>query len=216
MEQLVDITKLTAAELKEYTKKAEAKENDKLEKERIAYETNRDNIISKITETANALSRELSEFKTFCHIEMEKQELKLTEYGKLRANSKGGFSITSSCGNMRVTRRRDTEPAWDERASKAIGLIKDFLADTVKKRDVKLYEILLSFLERNSKGDLEYSRVMDLYKHENKFDDDRWLEGLRLIKQSFTNHLKGYGYEFKIKNEETGKLESILLNFSSH
>ncbi|NDG53898.1 MAG: DUF3164 family protein, partial [Flavobacteriia bacterium] len=118
----------------------------------------------------------------------------LSEYGKIRSNSKGGFSVTDKNDTMRVTRRRDTEPVWDERSGKAVELIKEFLGDAIKKRDIKMYEILMSFLERNANGDLEYGRVMDLYKHEDKFDDPRWKEGLKLIKESFSNHLKGYGY----------------------
>lgn len=207
-------TELSTAELEALLKQRKQDESKKLERERIEYEKNRDEKVTAMMLTAKALFRELGEFKTFCHIEMEKQSVKLSEYGKLRSNSKGGFSIADSEDTMRIKRRRDTEPSWDERSSKAIELIKEFLSDTIKKRDVKLHEILLSFLERNANGDLEYSRVMDLYKHEDKFDDPRWKEGLRLIKESFSNHLKGFGYEFKFK-DENGHWENILLNFSS-
>eukprot|EP01038_Epipyxis_sp_PR26KG_P000918 gene918-1293_t len=133
---------------------------------------------------------------------MDNQANKLANYGKIRGNSKGGFSVSDRNDTMKVTRRRDTEPVWDERSTKAIELIKEFLGDAIKKRDLDMYEILMGFLERNEKGDLEYARVMDLYKHEAKFDDERWKEGLRLIKESFSNHLKGFGYEFKFRNDE--------------
>lgn len=211
---LVDISKLSAKDLKKYLAEKEKAEKDQLEKERKAYEREKDQMIEKIITTVTTMSKELAEFKTFCHIEMDNHQKKLENYGKLRSNSKGGFSLTNSDDTMRVTRRLDTEPTWDERSTKAMELIKDFLSDTVKKRDMKLYEILISFLERNAKGDLEYSRVMDLYKHEDKFDDPRWKEGLRLMKESFSNHLKGFGYEFKIKGAD-GKWQSLLLNFSS-
>jgi hypothetical protein len=189
-------------------------EKDKEEKEKATYEKDRDEMVFKVLTTAKALFKELGEFKTFCHIEMDKQAVKLSEYGKLRSNSKGGFSVTDTEDTMRVTRRRDTEPVWDERSGKAVELIKDFLGDAIKKRDVKMYEILMSFLERNAQGELEYNRVMDLYKHEDKFDDPRWKEGLKLIKESFSNHLKGYGYEFKMKGAD-GKWQNLYLNFSS-
>lgn len=214
-EETVDITKLSTQELEQLLAKRKKAEATKAEKEKVEYEKKRDINVEKMINTANALFKELGEFKQFCHITMDEQAVKLSEYGKLRSNSKGGFSITNSDDTMRVTRRRDTEPVWDERSSKAIELIKDFLTDTIKKRDTKLYEILISFLERNANGDLEYSRVMDLYKHEDKFDDERWKEGLKLIKESFSNHLKGFGYEFKIKGEN-GKWQPLLLNFSSH
>ncbi|MDQ8012014.1 MAG: DUF3164 family protein [Flavobacterium nitrogenifigens] len=205
---------LSTSELEEILKSRKESEAKKLEKEKMQYEKNRDEKVEKMILTAQCLFRELSEFKQYMHIEMEDQAVKLSEYGKIRSNSKGGFSISNADDTMRVKRRRDTEPSWDERSSKAVELIKEFLSDTIKKRDLKLHEILLSFLERNANGDLEYSRVMDLYKHEDKFDDPRWKEGLRLMKESFSNHLKGFGYEFKHK-DENGQWHNILLNFSS-
>lgn len=178
------------------------------------YEADRDQGIKIIMKDAVSFFDELTIFKKVCHEIMEAQAVKLSEYGKMRSNSKGGFSITTADGQLRVTRRRDTEPAFDERSEKAIELIKDFLGDTVKKRDLKLYEILMSLISRNKNQDLEYSEVMSLLQHEDKFDDTRWTEGLRLIKESYSNHLKGYGYEFKRKGAD-GKWENLILNFSS-
>lgn len=213
-QETIDITTLSAKELMDLATKKAKQENAKLEKEKAAYEAHRDEKVFEIINTAQTLARELGEFKTFCHLTMDEQQKALEGYGKINKKSKGGFSVTNSDDTLRVTRRRDTEPVWDERASKGTQLIKDFLGDTIKKRDLKLYNILIGFLERNEKGDLEYARVMDLYKHESEFDDARWKEGLRLIKESFSNHLKGFGYEFKIKGED-GKWQNLLLNFSS-
>ena len=209
----IDISKLSVSELEAYLKKKKEKEAKQLAQEKETYERERDENIFKIITTAKTLFKELGEFKQYCHIEMDNQANKLANYGKIRSNSKGGFSVSDRNDTMKVTRRRDTEPVWDERSTKAIELIKEFLGDAIKKRDLDMYEILMGFLERNEKGDLEYARVMDLYKHEAKFDDERWKEGLRLIKESFSNHLKGFGYEFKFRNDE-GKWENILLNFS--
>lgn len=205
---------LTTAELEQMLANRKKAERAKEEKEKAKYEEDRDQMVEKVLLTASALFRELGEFKTYCHIEMDKQAVKLSEYGKVRSNSKGGFSVTNSDDTMRITRRRDTEPVWDERSGKAVELIKEFLGDAIKKRDTKMHDILMSFLERNANGDLEYGRVMDLYKHEDKFDDPRWKEGLKLIKESFSNHLKGYGYEFKMKGAD-GKWQNLYLNFSS-
>lgn len=209
-----DLSKLSTQELEELLKKRKAAEAKKAAAEKKEYEADRDKKIENIITTARTLFRELSEFKDYCHIEMDKQAEKLSGYGKLRSNSKGGFTITHSDGTMRVTRRRDTEPFWDERSTKAIELIKDFLSDTIKKRDKDLYEILMGFLQRNEKGDLEYARVMSLFQHADKFNDPRWTEGLKLIKESYGNHLKGFGYEFKVKTP-SGHWQNLILNFSS-
>ena len=214
MNQEKSINEMSASEIEAVLAKKKAAEAKKMEKEKTEYVENRDKVVANIFTTANVLFKELGEFKQYCHIEMDTQANKLAEYGKIRSNSKGGFTVTNSDDTMRITRRRDTEPTWDERSVKAVELIKDFLGDTIKKRDIDTYEILIGFIQKNSKGDLEYSKVMELYSHESRFDDVRWKEGLRLIKESFSNHFKGYGYEFKFRNEQSGKWENILLNFS--
>ncbi|MCK8143172.1 DUF3164 family protein [Flavobacterium sp. I-SCBP12n] len=114
---------LTTAELEQMLANRKKAERAKEEKEKAKYEEDRDKMVEKVLLTASALFRELGEFKTYCHIEMDKQAVKLSEYGKVRSNSKGGFSVTNSDDTMRITRRRDTEPVWDERSGKAVELI---------------------------------------------------------------------------------------------
>tara|TARA_R110002050_G_scaffold295237_1_gene453834 strand:+ start:5834 stop:6493 length:660 start_codon:yes stop_codon:yes gene_type:complete len=192
-------------------KKAQLLQEEKKKKE---YEYQRNIVVNEIVQQAITLQTQLAQFKSLCHQVMEEQAEALANYGKMPGKSKGGFSITDSDGVLRVTRRRDTEPHWDERSTKAVELIKDFLGDAIKKRDLKMYDILMSFLERNENGDMEYGRVMNLLQHEEKFGDPRWKEGLKLIKESYSNHLKGFGYEFKTRGSR-GKWENLLLNFSS-
>jgi hypothetical protein len=205
---------MTAEELEQLLAKKKQAARMRQEKERKAYEAKRDETVSEIMQRAIELQGELEQFKAMCHASMEEQAIALREYGGLRSNSKGGFSITDATGTLRVTRRRDTEPSWDERSTKAVELIKDFLSDTIKKKDIDLYEILMSFLEKNENGDLEYARVMNLWQHEERYGDPRWKEGLKLIKESYNNHLKGYGYEFKTRGSDK-KWQTINLTFAS-
>jgi len=204
----------TVAELEEKLANAKKAEFKKQENEKKEYESKRDQKVAQGIATAKTLFKEMLEFKQWCHTEMDEQEKRLTEYGKIRKNSKGGFSVKNTQQNECITRMRATEPVWDERATKAVELIKDFLGDAIKKRDVDLYEILIGFLQKNKKGELEFSSVMELYKYENKYNDERWKEGLRLIKESYSNHLKGFGYEFKYRGED-GKWQNIILTFAS-
>ncbi|MDC9722399.1 MAG: hypothetical protein PSN34_06455 [Urechidicola sp.] len=73
----------------------------------------------------------------------------------------------------------------------------------------------MSFLIRNKSGDLEYSRVMDLLSHEDKYTDERWVEGLHLVKESYSNVMKGYGYQLMHRPKEGDKWDNINLSFSS-
>ncbi len=209
-----NLSELSTAEIKALLATREKDEKALLAKEQIQYVTERDHSIESLMTEALTLAQTISDYKAKVHSVMDAQAKKLASYGKLNGKSKGGFSISNTASTYRITRRRDTEPTWDERADKAVELIKEFMASVVKKRDVKLYEILLKFLEKNEAGDLEYAKVFGLMEHEDKFEDPRWKEGLRLLKQSYSVSLKCFGYEFKRKNT-AGKWDSLVLNFSS-
>ena len=206
--------KFTAAELKKMLAETEKEERLLREKEGQEYVNDRDQTIEDLFDEGEELSERVAAFKEKCHSKMALQAEKLEKYGKMRATSKGGFQITHSSNFQRIIRRRDTLPEWDERASKGVDILKDFLFTVVKKRDVKLYEILISFLAKNAKGDLEYSKVFNLLQHEDKFEDPRWKEGLKLLKEGYSISLKSFGYEFK-KKDDTGKWNMLVLNFSS-
>ncbi len=205
----------TEEQLEALLEKKRAENERKRAQEKKQYENRRDLAVENLIIKAKKIAEELKQFKEDCEKTMETQAVELSNYGKMRSNSKGGFTLTHGNGMARVKRRRDTEPVWDERSTKAIELIHAFLYDTVKKRDQDLFEILIGFIQRNKNGDLEYARVMELIQHEHKFKDERWITGLRLIKESYSNVLRGFGYELNVKNEGTGKWEFLNLNFSS-
>ena len=70
----------------------------------------------------------------------------------------------------------------------------------------------MSLLERK-KGDLDIQLVQKLYSMEDRFDDENWREGIRLLKESYSyNHSKDYLSFFKKGNNN--EWEGINLNFS--
>ena len=212
--ETIDLSNVTAEQLEEALKSKKKRAKVKREKERKEYEGNRDLRVNSIITRAKQLSNLLESFKADCHQIMDEQFESLKGYGAIRSNSKGGFSVVHSCGDIKVVRTRSTQPHWDERSKKAVELINSFLHDTIKKKDVDTFELLLSFIQKNDNGDLEYSRVMILLGHQDRYDDPRWVEGLKLIRESYSVHLTGYGYDFKIKDEK-GKWKNINIQFSS-
>lgn len=208
------VSQLSTKELEALLAGKKASEKKQRENERKIYEKEKDATVEDLFIEALELGLATARFKEKCHVVMQMQHEKLSNYGGIRSNSKGGFELTHSNGDKAIRRRRDTDPKWDERATKAVELIKDFLGDTVKKRDADLHDILMDFIERNEAGDLEFSKVMNLFKHQDKFNDPRWINGLQLIKESYSQSFKAYGYEFRQKGRG-GKMESITLNFSS-
>lgn len=213
--ETVNVNELSSKELEALLASKKAEERAMREAERKEYETDRDNLIVHVMESAKKTSLLLAAFKQQLHKDFNIQEEKLNSYGLMRGNSKGGFALTTNDGKYRVKRVRNTQPQWDERSTKALGLIGEFLRDTVKKKDQKLFEILYSFIQKNDKGDLEYAKVMHLLSHKDKYTDERWEEGLQLIQESYSVQLRGFGYEFYEKNETTGKFDKVEINFTA-
>lgn len=210
----VDLTKVSAEDLRKALQEKIKQEQLDRENEKKAYENERDELINEIIDRSIKINIDLKLFKDGLNTVFNDHEERLKNYGGIRSNSKGGFSLIHSSGSYKVSRIRATEPTWDERSSKALELISDFLRDTVKKKDSKLFEILFSFIQKNEKGELEYSKVMHLFKHRDKYDDQRWVEGLNLIQESYSVHLKGFRYDF-YKKDNDGKWEKIDINFTS-
>ena len=207
------LDQLTEQEIEDFLAKKKEEKRKANQKAKATYEKQKDKVVMSLMDKAVKVFNLLDELKKACHEQMDEQAIKLQDYGGLPKKSKGGYSLTTSDQGYRVTRTRDTQPEWDERAEAGVILIKEFLHDTVKKVDKKLFEILLSFIEKNHRGDLEYAKVFTLLNHRDKYGDKRWIKGLDLLQEGFSNHLKGYGYEFKTKGPD-GKWQSLILNFS--
>jgi hypothetical protein len=208
------LKKIATEELLNELKTRKSPEMQKQIKDREKYEAQREKTISTLFKEAIKNNELLKAFHTKCVVEMDAQYERLQSYGEIRANSKGGFSIMSADGTKKISYKYVSFGKFDERANKAADLLKDFLQDFVKKKDAKVYNIVMSLLEKNKEGDFEYSRINSLYKYENEFDDMRWQEAIKLFKESFVRAESKMQLYFQQKNE-SGIFETINLNFST-
>ncbi len=210
-----DITEMTDAELEQALAERKRAKEAQQKKEREAYETQRDDMIISLAGMARELSKRISEFKGVVFQQIEAFQEQADKYGDIRGNSKGGFSLRTNEGDLKVSYMRNVINEFDERADKALSLIKDFLESTVKKRDQQTYKIISTLLVRNKAGDLNVSRVIQLLDLRNEFSDERWTGAMRLLEESYRDRPIAYNVSFYERNELTGKDELIPLSFSS-
>lgn len=208
------IDQMTPEEIENYLNKIMADKRNAAAKAKEAFEKEQYYVANTLFDMAKKASEFMIDVKLTCQTEMEKQAIALEKYGRFPVKSKGGFSIDNEDKTIRITRTRDTQPHWDSRSEKGTALIKEFLVDALKKKDKDGYEMLMELLAKNADGQLEYSRVMIIIQNEGRFSDPRWHEGIRLLKESYSIHMKGYGYRFKYKGPD-GKWQTMDMNFSS-
>lgn len=195
---------------------AEVKAQEKAEKQakRLDYEKKRNEVVKELVSEAKGLNEQLQAFKNKALKTMNEFSELASEYGDIRTNSRGGFSLRNNDLNLKATLRRNMTHEYDERADKAMALINDFLASTVKKKDQQAYVTIKTLLERNAKGDLKPDRVASLLKIRDNYNDERWTKALDLLEESYSPRQVSFNVEF-YEVDGIGKEQPICLTFAS-
>ena len=209
------VDQMSTEELQTYLETRQKQEKERIKKERDAYESYVEETVMEIVNEAIGVSKTIKNYHSSATTKLNEMRDKLQEYGMIRSNSKGGYRRITKDGQYQVVYKYSTSSDWDERAGKAENLLRDFLKDTIKKRDLKTYNIISALLERNKEGDLEYSRIQSLYSQENEFDDPRWKEAIRLFKESYQPTTSKMYIEVYERSEESNKWKLIPCNLSS-
>src|SRR5690554_3279278 len=98
MKKEPEVTEMSVQELEALLKRRKEAESKALERAKKAYEADRDKAVREAIHDAKKVNELLSNFKEKMHEMMEMHGKKLAEYGEIRSNSKGGFSLQSSDG----------------------------------------------------------------------------------------------------------------------
>ena len=211
MTAIEQINNMSAAQIEELLNQKRAKEAEEKEAERKQYEYLKDQTVTSLTIEASALMNSLKNFKARAFQEAGALYELLCQYSKRHADGKGNFSVESADGSMRMTVNQKDLNRFDERSIQAEKHIKEFITKRFSGDD-DTTDLILSILERK-RGTLDIRLIQKLYAMENRFTDPSWIEGIKLLKESWNpTETKGYiTFEVRIENE----WKAINLNFAS-
>ncbi|MDR2887684.1 MAG: DUF3164 family protein [Bacteroidales bacterium] len=209
-----DISRLSVEELRKELERreAEAKEARLIARER--YERERNALVTDLMADAVWLENKMKVFKSGALARLNGFRQLALEYGEIRSNSKGGFLLRHSETQEVVSLDRNTVPEYDERASLAEQLLKEFLEEKVKKRDKQTYRTISALMERNKKGDYTPSRIASLLKIRDNYDDEKWVKAMQLFEESFQVRDISYSVSF-YRKDTMGKDQALCLTFAS-
>lgn len=205
------LDKLSTQELQELLEQRKKDEKAVKERERKQYELKRDRLVNRQLQRAKRLSSLLEEFKSKSFDDLEDFNKDMLSYGDYKKDGKGNFTIKNEDSTQKIEFSRQPKFEFDERAAIAEQHIKDFLSDMVKKKDLKIYNIITSLLEKRNKQ-YDPRLISKLYQHE--FEDERWVKGIKLFKESYRETGSRFYVRFYEQNEN-GEWNSVNLNFSS-
>ena len=211
----MNVEDLTEEELNELLDKKQAAKREENRLAKLSYEKSRDQLVSTLTEEAMRLHKQMASFKAKAVGQLNEFRDAAKKYGDIRSNSKGGFGLRNTKQDMRVVYERNTKSEYDERAALAETLLKEFLAEKIKKKDKQTYRTVTALLTRNKKtGDYNPTSINSLIAIEDNYNDERWVKAIKLFKESYNTVDVSMSVSFYTK-DNTGKDELIPLTFAS-
>lgn len=208
------MSKMTAAEIEAYLAEAKKREKSEYAEKKKQYEAYRDKMVREMVSEAEELNKKLAAAKAKWMNGLKKFMEKARKYGDVRSNSKGGYSLRTSDSKKLVVYEHNSKPEYDERADMAENLLREFLEDMVKKADKKSYNVIVSLMSRNKRGDFNTSRINSLLSIKDNYDDERWQRAMKLFEESYNNRIISNSVSF-YKQDENGKDQHISLNLTS-
>ena len=176
-----------------------------------AIDKEREKIVLKSIERAEKLHERLKEFKEELFGEADAFFDNLMAVNKVKAESKGNYSLTSFDKTLKIEVSVQDRIEFDDQIQVAHAKIKEYLTEITKDANIDIQTIVNAAFQ-TSKGKMDVKRVLGLF--ELRITHTKWIEAMELIKGSISrNGSKRY---LKLwKKDEIGEYKGIELNFSS-
>ncbi|MFC0344021.1 DUF3164 family protein [Epilithonimonas hispanica] len=206
----IDINQLSTEQLEAALAQKRESERITRENQRKSYESLKVETIEDLAPMADEISLSLMRFRDKAFSQLGTLYSLLQDYSKRHADGKGNFKIENN--DFKILFKRQGKGTFDERSEQAEKHIIDFL-NTRYDGDLDTKDLIMSLMERK-KGDLDINMIQKLYNMEDRFNDDNWREGIKLLKESYSfNHSKDYISFFK--KGRNNQWQGINLNFSN-
>ena len=103
---------------------------------------------------------------------------------KIAAQRSHQFS--NSDGTITIVMGQNMNDGWDDTVSEGINKVKSFITNLAKdEKTKKLVNTVLRLLSKDDKGNLKASRVLQLEKLAEEYDDPDFNEGVKIIKEAY-------------------------------
>jgi len=177
-EELKAFQEFKESQLKKYAVEAARKEREE-------YKTMIDDYISEVFPKLVNSSKVLSQVKqevmeSFnAAIELKKELFKIKE-GQL------SHTFTNQEGTKRITVGFYTTDAYADTVNEGIAIVTEVISSLAKDPESSaLVEAIMKLLSKDSKGTLKASRVIQLHQMADKLGNERLIEGVHIIEESY-------------------------------
>ena len=202
----IDLSQMTAEEKKALLAQLNADANESRQAKRDAYEGLRAEFMHRVEEFLVNVTADVKDFKQWLEKESEGFISVMRDYGQLKNADQRNYTITD--GDFRLQVASNSVKGFDERADMAaerlVAYLKNYMQKSEKGQEDPMYQLAMTLLERNQRGDLDYKSISKLYELEDKFGDQEYKDIMMLFKESNVVQKTAVNYYFFRRHKETG------------
>lgn len=203
---------MSDSELEAFLNERKAKQKREQDQKKFAYEQLRNETVENLCAEASAISGGLNDFATKVFSDLGTQYELLQEYSNRHKDGKGNFTIYNADKTMRIKFKANRGFYFDERSTQGEQHIKEFITKKFA-GDPDTKEVISALIER-TKGHLDINLVQKLYQFDERFNyDENWREGIRLLKESWTESKTRFYPQFEVQISE--KWLPIIMDFAA-
>lgn len=211
----IDLSQMTAEEKKALLAQLNADANESRQAKRDAYEGLRAEFMHRVEEFLVNVTADVKGFKQWLEKESEGFISVMRDYGQLKNADQRNYTITD--GDFRLQVASNSVKGFDERADMAaerlVAYLKNYMQKSEKGQEDPMYQLAMTLLERNQRGDLDYKSISKLYELEDRFGDQEYKDIMTLFKESNVVQKTAVNYYFFRRHKETGVWTRIEPSF---
>lgn len=142
-------------------------------------------------------------------------EMKTEQLGLGKEEGQRTHTFTNSDSSLRLTLGNYTVDAYRDTVDEGIRMVTDYI-ESLAKDDATgaLVSAVLRLLSRNKAGQIKASRVLQLRRLAEESGSEQFLDGVKLIEESYMPQVSKSFIRIESKDAETGEWQNIPLSLS--
>ena len=142
-------------------------------------------------------------------------EMKTEQLGLGKKEGQQTHTFTNSDSSIRLTLGNYTVDAYRDTVDEGIRMVTDYI-ESLAKDDASsaLVSAVLRLLSRNKSGQIKASRVLQLRRLAEESGSEQFLDGVKLIEESYMPQVSKSFVRIEAKDADTGEWKNIPLSLS--
>lgn len=214
---MTDEQNISAQELEEFRRYKEEKAREERRKElQSDYVDLVDGEIAAAYGQLSLLSTEMAQIKRAVFDNFRSViEMKTEQLGLGKEEGQKTHTFTNSDSTLRLTLGNYTVDAYRDTVDEGIRMVTDYI-ESLAKDDATgaLVSAVLRLLSRNKAGQIKASRVLQLRRLAEESGSEQFLDGVKLIEESYMPQVSKSFVRIEAKDAETGEWQNIPLSLS--